>query len=88
MRDLSYRDALERLASQPTVNIEGMYAGYTGPGGKTILPSKATAKLDLRLVPDQTAAEAEAKLQGASRQARLRRHRGQGHRRLRSDADR
>lgn len=62
VRDLSYRDALERLASQPTVNIEGMYAGYTGPGGKTILPSKATAKLDLRLVPDQTAAEAEAKL--------------------------
>ncbi len=62
VRDLSYRDALERLASQPTVNIEGMYAGYTGPGGKTILPSKATAKLDFRLVPDQTAAEAEAKL--------------------------
>jgi acetylornithine deacetylase/succinyl-diaminopimelate desuccinylase-like protein len=50
VRDLSYRDALERLASQPTVNIEGMYAGYTGPGGKTVLPSKATAKLDMRLV--------------------------------------
>jgi acetylornithine deacetylase/succinyl-diaminopimelate desuccinylase-like protein len=62
VHDLSYREALERLASQPTVNIEGMYAGYTGPGGKTILPSKATVKLDLRLVPDQTAAEAEAKL--------------------------
>src|SRR5260221_5701026 len=39
VRDLSYRDALERLASQPTVNIEGMYAGYTGPRGKNILPS-------------------------------------------------
>jgi acetylornithine deacetylase/succinyl-diaminopimelate desuccinylase-like protein len=62
VRDLGYRDALERLASQPTVNIEGMYAGYTGPGGKTILPSKAVAKLDLRLVPDQTAAEAAEKL--------------------------
>jgi acetylornithine deacetylase/succinyl-diaminopimelate desuccinylase-like protein len=62
VRDLSYRDALERLASQPTVNIEGMYAGYTGPGGKTILPSKAVAKLDMRLVPDQTAADASAKL--------------------------
>ena len=62
VRDLGYRDALERLASQPTVNIEGMYAGYTGPGGKTILPSKATAKLDMRLVPDQTKAEAEEKL--------------------------
>jgi acetylornithine deacetylase/succinyl-diaminopimelate desuccinylase-like protein len=62
VRDLPYRDALERLASQPTVNIEGMYAGYTGPGGKTLLPSKAVAKLDFRLVPDQTAAEAQAKL--------------------------
>ena len=82
VRDLSYRDALERLASQPTVNIEGMYAGYTGPGGKTILPSKATAKLDLRLVPDQTAAEARGQAKGASRQTRLRRHRGQGDRRL------
>jgi acetylornithine deacetylase/succinyl-diaminopimelate desuccinylase-like protein len=62
VRDLSYRDALERLASQPTVNIEGMYAGYIGPGGKTVLPSKATAKLDFRLVPDQSADEAAAKL--------------------------
>jgi acetylornithine deacetylase/succinyl-diaminopimelate desuccinylase-like protein len=62
VRDLPYRDALERLASQPTVNIEGMIAGYTGPGGKTILPAKATAKLDFRLVPDQTAADCEAKL--------------------------
>jgi acetylornithine deacetylase/succinyl-diaminopimelate desuccinylase-like protein len=62
VRDLSYREAIERLASQPTVNIEGMYAGYTGPGGKTLLPSKAVVKLDLRLVPDQTAAEAAEKL--------------------------
>jgi len=62
VRDLSYREALERLASQPTVNIEGMYAGYTGPGGKTLLPSKAVAKLDFRLVPDQTAEEAQTKL--------------------------
>ncbi len=62
VRDLSYRDALERLASQPTVNIEGINAGYTGPGGKTVLPSKATAKLDFRLVPDQTAGEAQRKL--------------------------
>lgn len=62
VRDLPYREALERLASQPTVNIEGLVAGYTGPGGKTILPSRAVAKLDFRLVPDQTAAEAERKL--------------------------
>lgn len=60
--DLPYKEALERLASQPTVNIEGLVAGYTGPGGKTILPGRAVAKLDLRLVPNQTRAEAEAKL--------------------------
>ena len=60
--DLPYQQALERLASQPTVNIEGLVAGYTGPGGKTILPGRAVAKLDLRLVPNQTRAEAEAKL--------------------------
>jgi acetylornithine deacetylase/succinyl-diaminopimelate desuccinylase-like protein len=60
--DLPYPQALERLASQPTVNIEGLVAGYTGPGGKTVLPGRAVAKLDLRLVPNQTRAEAEAKL--------------------------
>ena len=62
VKDLNFKDAMERLASQPTVNIEGLVAGYTGPGGKTILPSRAVAKLDLRLVPDQTAADCLAKL--------------------------
>lgn len=60
--DLPYQAALERLASQPTVNIEGLVGGYTGPGGKTILPGRAVAKLDLRLVPNQTRDEAVAKL--------------------------
>jgi acetylornithine deacetylase/succinyl-diaminopimelate desuccinylase-like protein len=60
--NLAYEDALIRLAEQPTVNIEGLVAGYTGPGGKTILPGRAVAKLDLRLVPNQTRAEAEKKL--------------------------
>lgn len=60
--DLPFLDALERYVSQPTVNIEGIYGGYTGPGGKTVLPHQAAAKLDLRLVPDQTAEEAVAKL--------------------------
>jgi acetylornithine deacetylase/succinyl-diaminopimelate desuccinylase-like protein len=59
---LPYQQALERLASQPTVNIEGLVAGYTGPGGKTILPGRAVAKLDLRLVPNQTRNEAVSKL--------------------------
>ena len=53
--DLSFVEALERLESQPTVNIEGLVGGYTGPGGKTVLPHRAEAKLDLRLVPDMTA---------------------------------
>ncbi|MCG6927813.1 MAG: M20/M25/M40 family metallo-hydrolase [Acidobacteria bacterium] len=52
--DLPFRPALERLMSAPTVNIEGLVAGYTGPGGKTMLPTRAVAKLDLRLVPDMT----------------------------------
>lgn len=62
VRDLDFLSAQERLASQPTVNIEGLVAGYTGVGGKTILPSRAVAKLDLRIVPDQTYADCVAKL--------------------------
>lgn len=54
--------AMYRLASQPTVNIQGLVSGYTGPGGKTVLPGRAEAKLDLRLVPDMTRDEAVAKL--------------------------
>jgi acetylornithine deacetylase/succinyl-diaminopimelate desuccinylase-like protein len=60
--DLPFLPALERYEAMPTVNIEGIYGGYTGPGGKTILPHKAAAKLDLRLVPGQTAPEALAQL--------------------------
>lgn len=60
--DLPLDQALVRLAQEPTANIEGLVAGYTGPGGKTVLPGKAVAKLDFRLVPNQTRAEAEAKL--------------------------
>ena len=60
--DLPFDKALQRLAQEPTVNIEGLVAGYTGPGGKTVLPGRAVAKLDLRLVPNQTRAEAETKL--------------------------
>jgi len=58
INDAGWPDALERLVSRPTVNIEGLVGGYTGPGGKTILPHKAVAKLDLRLVPDMKASEA------------------------------
>jgi acetylornithine deacetylase/succinyl-diaminopimelate desuccinylase-like protein len=60
--DAGWPEALEMLVSRPTVNIEGLVGGYTGPGGKTILPHKAVAKLDLRLVPDMKASEALAAL--------------------------
>src|SRR5262249_44562773 len=52
--DLPWRASLERFLFTSTVNIEGLVAGYTGPGGKTVLPHRAVAKLDLRLVPDMT----------------------------------
>jgi acetylornithine deacetylase/succinyl-diaminopimelate desuccinylase-like protein len=61
--DLPWTKANERLVSQPTVNIEGLVGGYTGPGGKTILPHRAVAKLDLRLVPDMKKDAAVAALQ-------------------------
>ncbi|MEO5364048.1 MAG: dipeptidase [Magnetococcus sp. DMHC-8] len=44
---------LERLWLRPTLEINGLWGGYTGPGGKTVLPSRAHAKLSMRLVPDQ-----------------------------------
>ena len=42
-----------RLVFEPTCTINGLGAGYTGPGMKTVLPAEAKAKLDFRLVPDQ-----------------------------------
>jgi acetylornithine deacetylase/succinyl-diaminopimelate desuccinylase-like protein len=62
--DLSWRASLERFLFAPTVNIEGLVAGHTGPGGKTVLPHRAVAKLDLRLVPDMTFDKAVASLKG------------------------
>ena len=62
IHDVSWHEALELLVSRPTINIEGLVGGYTGPGGKTILPAKAVAKIDVRLVPDMTADGALAAL--------------------------
>jgi len=62
LRDEDWEHALQRLCGRPTVNIEGLVGGYTGPGGKTMLPARAVAKLDLRLVPDMTAERALAAL--------------------------
>jgi acetylornithine deacetylase/succinyl-diaminopimelate desuccinylase-like protein len=61
--DLSWQAANERLVSQPTVNIEGLVGGYTGPGGKTVLPHRAVAKIDMRLVPGMKKDDAVAALQ-------------------------
>jgi acetylornithine deacetylase/succinyl-diaminopimelate desuccinylase-like protein len=55
---LTGRDTLMRYLFDTTLNINGMWSGYTGPGVKTILPHVATAKVDSRLVPNQTPDEA------------------------------
>jgi acetylornithine deacetylase/succinyl-diaminopimelate desuccinylase-like protein len=44
---------LERLWSRPTLDCNGIWGGFTGEGAKTVLPSKAYAKISMRLVPDQ-----------------------------------
>jgi acetylornithine deacetylase/succinyl-diaminopimelate desuccinylase-like protein len=62
VHDVDWVQAQLLLASKPTINIEGLVGGYTGPGGKTILPHRAVAKIDMRLVPDMTAADTLAKL--------------------------
>jgi acetylornithine deacetylase/succinyl-diaminopimelate desuccinylase-like protein len=46
---------LERIGIRPTLDINGIWGGYTGEGAKTILPSKACAKISMRLVPYQNA---------------------------------
>ncbi|MDA3843585.1 MAG: dipeptidase [Candidatus Kapabacteria bacterium] len=54
---------LERVWARPSLDLNGIYGGYTGEGSKTILPSKATAKISMRLVPHQTPAEVVEKIE-------------------------
>jgi acetylornithine deacetylase/succinyl-diaminopimelate desuccinylase-like protein len=44
---------LERVSIRPTLDVNGIWGGYTGEGAKTVLPSKAYAKISMRLVPNQ-----------------------------------
>lgn len=70
MRDLDMRrlDApegrgfFERLATWPTLTINGLHGGYGGPGSKTVLPHEAAAKCDIRLVASQSADDVFAKV--------------------------
>ncbi len=47
------RDALERIWARPTLDVHGIVGGYTAAGAKTVIPARATAKLSVRLVPNQ-----------------------------------
>lgn len=66
-KDLSIEDVageagyttLERTSVRPTLDVNGIWGGYTGEGAKTVLPSKACAKISMRLVPNQTDKEIE-----------------------------
>jgi acetylornithine deacetylase/succinyl-diaminopimelate desuccinylase-like protein len=48
---------LERIGARPTVDVNGLWSGYTGPGSKTIVPAQAHAKVSFRLVADQDPAK-------------------------------
>jgi acetylornithine deacetylase/succinyl-diaminopimelate desuccinylase-like protein len=48
---------LERTGIRPTLDVNGIWGGYIGEGAKTVLPSKAYAKISMRLVPDQNSTE-------------------------------
>ena len=48
---------LERTGTRPTLEVNGIWSGYIGEGAKTVLPSKANAKISMRLVPNQSSTE-------------------------------
>jgi len=56
------KQALLKYLYSPTLNIDGIWSGYIGPGTKTVLPHKITAKVDVRLVPNMTVEEVLPKI--------------------------
>lgn len=54
---------IERTGIRPTLDVNGIWGGYTGEGAKTVLPSKAYAKISMRLVPNQSSQEITDKFQ-------------------------
>lgn len=53
--------SIERKGIRPTLDVNGIWGGYIGEGAKTVLPSKAFAKISMRLVPNQSSEEITAK---------------------------
>lgn len=53
---------IERIGARPTLEVNGLYSGFTGEGSKTVLPSKAMAKISMRLVPSQIPTDVAQKL--------------------------
>jgi len=57
INDMHGKELLLQYLYSTTLNIDGIWGGYTGPGSKTVLPHKVTVKMDTRLVPDQSSDE-------------------------------
>lgn len=59
---------LERRWARPTLDVNGLTSGYQGHGAKTVIPSRASAKISMRLVPDQDPQDVRAKFQRTLRE--------------------
>src|SRR5581483_1513095 len=59
---------VERVGARPTLEVNGLYSGFTGEGAKTVLPAKAMAKISMRLVPNQTSDRVRQQLEAYLRE--------------------